>query len=91
MQIMGLKINGSGRLATTSSLLALLVVCPAMAETLPVRQCKSYVQGRIDVLDAELHKGSKPNEARKLLKRRDKLKDQLDDCQRNPNAYKKDI
>jgi hypothetical protein len=74
-----------------SALLLLFSGSPAAAESQPVRQCKSYVQGRIDVLDAELHKGSKPNEARKLLKRRDKLKDQLDDCDRNPKAYKKDI
>jgi hypothetical protein len=62
-----------------------------LAEELPVRQCKSYVQGRIDVLDAELHKGSKPDAARKLVKRRDKLKVQLANCERNPNAYQKDI
>lgn len=71
----------------------ILAICPgaALAESQPVRLCKSYVQGRIDVLDAELHKGSKPNEARKLLKRRDRLKDQLADCSRNPKAYRKDI
>ena len=62
-----------------------------MAQSLPVRQCKSYVQGRIDVLDAELHKGTKPDQARKLVKRRDSLKAQLADCERNPKAYKKDI
>lgn len=73
---------------------ALLAPCPGSpseAGAQPVRQCKSYVQGRIDVLDAELHKGDKPNEARKLLKRRDKLKAQLSDCERNPRAYLKSI
>jgi hypothetical protein len=64
---------------------------PAGAESVDVRRCKSYVQGRIDVLDAELHKGEQPNVARKLLKRRDRLKAQHDDCERNPKAYKKDI
>lgn len=57
----------------------------------PVRQCKSYVQGRIDVVDAELHKGTRPNEAQRLVKRRDRLRAQLNDCDRNPKAYKKDI
>lgn len=69
----------------------LFAATPAPADSQPVRLCKSYVQGRIDVLDAELHKGRKPNEARKLLKRRDRLKDQLAACDRNPAAYKKDI
>lgn len=63
----------------------------ASAATQPVRQCKAYVQGRIDVLDAQLHKGEESNVARKLLKRRDRLKDQLVECERNPRAYKKDI
>ncbi len=73
------------------SLAMLFAATPTLAETQPVRLCKSYVQGRIDVLDAELHKGRKPNEARRLLKRRDRLKDQLAACERNPTAYKKDI
>jgi hypothetical protein len=77
----------------TASILLLAIALPitATADSLPVRQCKAYVQGRIDVLDAELHKGEQPNVARKLLKRRDRLKDQLADCERNPKAYKKDI
>jgi hypothetical protein len=77
--------------AAGPALVALILGSPAVAETQPVRQCKAYVQGRIDVLDAELHKGEQPNVARKLLKRRDRLKDQLADCERNPKAYKKDI
>jgi hypothetical protein len=56
-----------------------------------VHLCKSYVQGRIDVLDADMHKGDKPNQAHKLLKRRDRLKAQYNDCDKNPNAYKKNI
>jgi hypothetical protein len=70
-----------------------LAACPdtASADPVTVQRCKSYVQGRIDVLDAELHKGNKPNEARRLIKRRDKLRNQLADCQRNPMAYKKDV
>ena len=63
----------------------------ASADPVTVQRCKSYVQGRIDVLDAELHKGSKPNEARRLVKRRDKLRNQLADCERNPMAYKKNL
>jgi hypothetical protein len=73
--------------------MSILSIAPAaaLAEPLAVRQCKSYVQGRIDVLDAELHKGTKPDQARKLVKRRDYLKAQLADCEQNPRAYKKDI
>lgn len=71
----------------------LLALCPAavLADTAPVRLCKSYVQGRIDVLDAELHRGKQPNRAHDLVKRRDRLKAQHADCERNPKAYKKDI
>lgn len=70
-----------------------LAVAPmtALADSLAIRQCKAYVQGRIDVLDAQLHKGRKPNEAQRLVKRRDRLKGQLEDCGRNPKAYKKNI
>ncbi|MFO1503062.1 MAG: hypothetical protein U1F39_04535 [Steroidobacteraceae bacterium] len=64
---------------------------PVAAADPTIRLCRSYVQGRIDVLDAELHKGIKPNEASRLVKRRDKLKAQLAECERNPKAYKKDI
>jgi hypothetical protein len=64
---------------------------PATSEAPTVRLCRSYVQGRIDVLDAELHKGSKPDEGRRLFKRRDRLRAQLADCERNPKAYQKDI
>lgn len=72
---------------------AAMALCagPCLAESQAVRQCKSYVQGRIDVLDAELHKGDKPNVARKLVKRRDRLRGQIAECERNPMAYKKDI
>jgi hypothetical protein len=73
------------------SLSVLSPATPTLADTQPVRLCRSYVQGRIDVLDAELHKGRKPNEARKLVKRRDRLKDQLAACERNPAAYKKEL
>ena len=73
------------------ALVSMILGSPAVAQTQPVRQCKAYVQGRIDVLDAQLHKGEEPNVARKLLKRRDRLKDQLADCEQNPKAYKKDI
>jgi hypothetical protein len=62
-----------------------------LGESPPVRQCKFYVQGRIDVLDAELHKGTKPDQARKLVKRRDRLRAQLAACEHNPKAYEKDI
>jgi hypothetical protein len=70
-----------------------LAACPGTASADPVlvQRCKSYVQGRIDVLDAELHKGNKPNEARRLVTRRGKLRNQLADCQRNPMAYKKNV
>ncbi len=74
-----------------SAIVFLANASPAAAESTAVRLCKSYVQGRIDVLDAELHKGEKPNVARRLIKRRDKLRDQLAECDRNPNAYKKDL
>jgi hypothetical protein len=61
------------------------------AESAPVHLCKAYVQARIDVLDADMHKGDKTNEANKLLKRRDRLKAQYSDCNKNPNAYKKNL
>lgn len=63
----------------------------APADNAAVHLCKSYVQGRIDVLDADMHKGDKTNQAHKLLKRRDRLKAQLNDCNKNPNAYKKNL
>ncbi len=77
--------------ASLAVLTALLAISPAGAESPPVRLCKSYVQGRIDVLDAELHKGTRPNEAHRLVKRREKLRAQLADCDRNPKAYKKEL
>jgi len=61
------------------------------AETPAVHQCKAYVQGRIDVLDAQMHKGDKNGQGRELLKRRDRLRAQFKACDKNPNAYKKDI
>ena len=71
----------------------MLAICPVatLADPAEIHRCKSYVQGRIDVLDAELHKGNKPNQAHKLVKRRDRLRAQLADCEHNPKAYKKDI
>jgi hypothetical protein len=88
-------VHEAMRMSLRSPWLAALVlaaIAPAgWTDGLPVKKCKSYVQGRIDVLDAELHKGRKPDEARKLIKRRDKLKIQLTGCERNPNAYQKDI
>jgi hypothetical protein len=74
-----------------AAVLAVLTVSPAFADSQPVHRCKSYVQGRIDVLDAELHKGSKPNEAHRLVERRERLKNQLAACERNPKAYKKEL
>jgi hypothetical protein len=56
-----------------------------------IHHCKAIVQGRIDVLDADMHKGDKTNQAHKLLKRRDRLKAQYADCEKNPKAYKKDL
>lgn len=80
-----------GKTVGLAALCVAVALAPAMAETQPVRQCKSYVQGRIDVLDAELHKGDKPNVAHKLVKRREKLKAQLAECEHNPRAYLKQI
>jgi len=70
-----------------------LVIGPlaSAADNPAVHLCKAYVQGRIDVLDADMHKGDKTNQAHKLLKRRDRLKAQLNDCNKNPNAYKKNL
>jgi hypothetical protein len=65
--------------------------CSAMAESPAVHHCKAIVQGRIDVLDADMHKGDKTNQAHKLLKRRDRLRAQHAACDKNPNAYKKDL
>ena len=63
----------------------------AHAETPAVHQCKAYVQGRIDVLDAQMHKGDKNGQGRQLLKRRDRLREQFKACDKNPDAYKKNI
>jgi hypothetical protein len=56
-----------------------------------VHQCKTYVQGRLDVVHAEIRKGTQQNQARELLARRDRLKAQLVSCEKNPKAYKKDL
>lgn len=71
--------------------LILLCAGTAGAAAPEVQRCRAYVQGRIDVLDAELHKGDKPDVARKLLQRREKLKAQLARCEHNPKAYQKDL
>ena len=34
---------------------------PVLAEGADVRQCRIHVQGRIDMVDAEMHKGQKPD------------------------------
>lgn len=73
-------------LALASSALSSIPVVAAGAD---VRQCRIHVQGRIDMVDAEMHKGQKPDEARKLVARRDKLRAQYKACDGNPNAYKK--
>jgi len=56
-----------------------------------VRQCRIHVQGKIDMVDAEMHKGHKANEAQKLVARRDRLRAQYRTCDQNPNAYKKNL
>ncbi len=68
-----------------------LAPLPALAadQSPEVHHCKAIVQGRIDVLDADMHKGDKTNQAHKLLKRRDRLKAQYAACDKNPKAYKK--
>jgi hypothetical protein len=62
-----------------------------MAQNPTIHQCKSIVQGRIDVVDAEMRKGDKTNQAHKLLKRRDRLRAQYMACEKNPKAYKKEL
>jgi hypothetical protein len=69
----------------------LVSALPAAAGDPTVHQCKTYVQGRLDVLHAEMRKGTQPNEARRQLARRDRLKAQLADCEKNPRAYKKEL
>lgn len=79
------------KIAILALLGAALSPIATSADSPAVHLCKSYVQGRIDVLDADMHKGDKTNQAHKLLKRRDRLKSQYNDCNKNPNAYKKNI
>jgi hypothetical protein len=73
------------------------VLCMAMAspsytaDSAGVRTCRNHVQGKIDVVDARMHKGPTSDEAKKLVHRREKLRDQYKSCDRNPNAFKKDI
>ncbi len=38
-----------------------------------------------------MHVGTKPNEGRKLVERRDRLRAQYNECGKNPDAYKKNI
>jgi hypothetical protein len=68
-----------------------LISGAVQAETPAVHQCRAYVQGRIDVLDAQMHKGDKDGQGRQLVKRRDRLRDQYKACDKNPNAYKKNL
>jgi len=66
-----------------------LAPLPALAESASVHQCKTYVQARIDMVDAEMRKGPNTSQGHKLLERRDKLRTQHAACEKNPNAYKK--
>lgn len=68
-----------------------LIATAVQAETPAIHQCKAYVQGRIDVLDAQMHKGDNSGQGRQLLKRRDRLREQFKACDKNPNAYKKNL
>ena len=45
----------------------------------------------IDVVDAQMRKGNEANQAHKLLERRDRLRNQYKSCEKNPNAYKKNV
>ena len=72
--------------------LCMAVTCPSYAaDSAEVRTCRNHVQGKIDVVDARMHKGPGTDEAKKLVHRREKLRDQYKSCDRNPNAFKKDI
>jgi hypothetical protein len=71
------------------SAFALLAPLAALAEGPSVHQCRTYVQARIDMVDAEMRKGPDTSQGHKLLERRDKLRTQLASCEKNPSAYKK--
>lgn len=80
------------KMRATLALLLIPLSSPLLAEdAAPVRQCRNMVQGKIDVVDAQMRKGPATDDARKLLKRREKLRDQYKACDKNPNAFKKDI
>ncbi|HXC58102.1 MAG TPA: hypothetical protein VN645_02235 [Steroidobacteraceae bacterium] len=81
-----MKFNALVTLVST-----VLFSCAAHAETPAVHLCKAYVQGRIDVLDAQMHKGDTKGQGRQLLKRRDRLREQIKACDKNPDAYKKNL
>ena len=84
-------MNGSGR--ALLMLAACIVLYPpgAQADSAPVRQCRIHVQGKIDMVDAEMHRGRNANDAHKLVARRDRLRAQYKDCDQNPNVYKKNL
>jgi len=89
--------NREQQAASRMKTLIPLVLCIALgplqarAESPAVRQCRIHVQGKIDMVDAEMHKGHKANEAQKLVARRDRLRAQYRTCDQNPNAYKKNL
>lgn len=56
-----------------------------------VRTCRHHVQGKIDVVDARMRKGPGTDEAKQLIHRREKLRNQYKACDRNPQAFRKDI
>ncbi|MEO8308460.1 MAG: hypothetical protein ABI616_10540 [Pseudomonadota bacterium] len=78
-----------------SALLVLIAVglspFSALATSATAHQCRASVQGKIDRIDSEMHVGNKPNEAGKLIERRDRLRAQYKQCEKNPNAYKKSL
>lgn len=76
-----------------AALLGIVLGSPVLLaeDSAQVRTCRNHVQGKIDVVDARMHKGPPSDEAKKLVHRREKLRNQYKACDRNPDAFKKDV
>jgi hypothetical protein len=92
--LLSTRINRTGPQVKMKSLLMAALgfawlAAPAQAAT--VHQCRTAVQARIDKVDAEMHMGTRPNDGRKLVEYRDRLRAQLNQCATNPNIYLKNL
>jgi hypothetical protein len=92
--LLSTQINRTGPHVKIKALLMAaltFVSLSALAEAATVHQCKTAVQARIDKVDAEMHMGTRPNDGRKLVEHRDRLRAQLNQCATNPKIYLKNL